>query len=206
MSGFRAVRAGGGSAVKEEGRVRQPGRGMPPLGQAARRKRIHEAFGGEIKEISERQLPTWRDVVLGLENKTEVEEREEKEAVKEVSEKTKNIYNLASIPTISNQQIVVKVKRAVKLKKERFEELRKDKRSGEIRVQGKYKQGHVKTRGRGTKRGKEKERLVELLDKLFDVAKDVPEQEKEFYEDQKSARKMVIGDWTQSLTKKRTEG
>ena len=168
---------------------------MPPIRhrQAARRKRIQEAFGGETKEISERKLPTWRNVVLGLENKTEVEEWGEKEAVKAVSEKIKKVYNLASIPTISNQQIDAKVKRAVQLKKERFIELRKDKRSGEKRVQGKFKQGHGKTRGRGTKQGKGKERLVELLDKLFDVAKDVPEQEKEFYEDQKTVRKMVIG-------------
>ena len=46
---------------------RLPGIKMPPLGQAARRKRIQEAFGGEIKVISERQLPTWRNIVLGLE-------------------------------------------------------------------------------------------------------------------------------------------
>jgi hypothetical protein len=113
---------------------------MPPIRhrQAARRKRIQEAFGGETKEISEKKLPTWRNVVLGLENKTEVEEWEEKEAVKAVSEQIKKVYNLASIPTISNQQIDAKVKRAVQLKKERFIKLRKDKRSGEKRVQDKF--------------------------------------------------------------------
>lgn len=116
---------------------------MPPIRhrQAARRKRIQEAFGGETKEISERKLPTWRNVVLGLEHKTEVEEWGEKEAVKEVSEKIKKVYNLASIPTISNQQIDAKVKRVVQLKKERFIEFRKDKKKWREKSAGQVQAG-----------------------------------------------------------------
>lgn len=64
-------------------------------------------------------------------------------------------------------------------------ELTKDNRTGKARNQGMF--WKMKNGG-----GKVKERLMELMDHLFDVSKQIPEVEQDFFEDQKMKQEMVI--------------
>ena len=60
-----------------------------------------------------------------------------------------------------------------------------------------------KGRGKGNRRGKAKVKLQDIMISLFDIVKndEVPECEKEFVEDQRMGRKMVIGNIDVTATK-----
>ena len=61
-----------------------------------------------------------------------------------------------------------------------------------------------KGRGKGNRKGKAKLKLQDIMTNLFDVVKDeeVHEREKDFVQDQRSERKMMIGNIDLKVTKK----
>ena len=73
-------------------------------------------FGAEPRNLPADQLPTWSDVGLALDKKTNTENVSITEAVKLVTQEIINIYDKASIPTTSYWKVYEKVQRVVKLK------------------------------------------------------------------------------------------
>ena len=114
------------------------------------------------------------------------------EACKSTEEKISQIYLKASIKTINPKKIVQKVQKLLNLK--RSEELRVgvDNRTGKAKVCGKQK--------KRSRNHKVKLKLGDVLNKIFDVAKEVPDREIKFYEDQQTVRKMFIGQVDQEVT------
>ena len=115
-----------------------------------------------------------------------------KEACKLTGENIGNIYLAASIGTIHPQKIIQKVEKLQNLKRD--EEMRAgvNHRTGKVRDQGKQKK---KSRNQ-----KVKLKFGDVINQLFDVANEVPERERKFYEDQKTDRKMFIGKVDKEVT------
>ena len=133
-----------------------------------------------------RKLPRVGEVALAMELYKLDCKDSPKEAKKKVAEDILNMYKMASIPTINPLKIAQKVEWVQELVKERRKDMVNDKRFNRERVMGK----HRKKSGNGSKRMK----YVEVKDKLLMVAaKDIPDMEKEFYEDQLGERRMEIG-------------
>ena len=117
------------------------------------------------------------------------------EACKATSELLSNIYRKASIEPIDPKKIYQKVMRLQILKRneEKLAAGTIHLKSGKLRCQGKER--------RKTKTGKLKIKIGDILYKLFEIAKFIPSLEKEFYEDQQTVRKMVIGKVDIKVTK-----
>lgn len=176
---------------------------MGKRGKKALRKEVFsEVLGGAPTLMRENQLPLSKDVglhVLAL----EMGGMGRSEAISATAEKVQSIYTSHSIPTIPIRSIQRKVKRIFQLKRAQEIGRTVDKRTGKGRFLGK----HSKRSGivqKGTKTGKLK--LSEVVDQIFEVVSEVPELEKEFYEDQCKERRMVKGgvDAQESLKRKTT--
>ena len=132
-----------------------------------------------------RKLPRVGEVALAMEL-YKLDCKDSPKVKKKVAEDILNMYKKASIPTINPLKIAQKVEWVQELVKERRKDMVNDKRFNRERVMGK----HRKKSGNGSKRMK----YVEVKDKLLMVAaKDIPDMEKEFYEDQLGERRMEIG-------------
>ena len=117
------------------------------------------------------------------------------EGCKATSEKLTNIYKEASIETIHPKKIYQKVMKLqiMKREEEKLSAGTINSTTGKLRCKGKEK--------RKKKNGKVKTKIEDTLNKLFEIATVVPLIEKEFYEDQKTVRKMVIGKVDRKVTK-----
>ena len=137
------------------------------------------------RQMKENQLPLWKDVGLHMSylEKSLCQE----EVVSKTVEKVEFIYKSASIPTIPSLSIRRKIHRLLHLK--RAQEMLKNKDQGK---QKKKKKNH-----------RPKEKISDVLEKLFEVKSEVPELEAEFYEDQCNERKMYIGSIDKEETRKR---
>ena len=143
-------------------------------------------LGGLPAPLLTRKLPRVGEIALAMEYYKLEDKDGPKEAKRKVAEDLVNMYKKASFPTINPLKIAQKVEWVQELVKERRKDMVNDKRFDRERVMGK----HRKKSGNGSKRMK----YVEVKDKLLMVAaKDVPEIEKEFYEDQLGERRMEIG-------------
>ena len=146
------------------------------------------ALGGTPSAVPLNQLPLVGEVALALEESRFRQKCSLKEAEGMVTEDILHIYNLASVPTIHPLKVRQKVEWVSKLVKKQRKDLTPDSRFGRQSVLGSYrhKSGN----------GKKKVNYVDVKDELFLVAKEelVPDLEKEFYSDQKSKRKMFIGE------------
>ena len=165
-----------------------------------RRKRTPDPiYHGFPRPIPSSQLPTYKDVGLGIENYKQFEGKREDLAIDFVVEDIRRIYDKASIPTITPKKIRQKVKRLASMKKIRLAEEKIDKRRNTMRVQGK--------RRRKFKNGKTKGKVDDVLTHLFSVADvdRVPLKEREFFEDQTTSRKMTIGSLDVKQTTKNKE-
>ena len=151
-------------------------------------------FGGVPIRMKENQLPLVEDVGLHME-KLELEGVNRSEAIRQTAEKIESIYQQASIPCLNHRSIERKVKRLLDLKRGKEMVDRVDKRSGKLKDQGKFR------RKKGN--NKLKQKLDDVLGEIFDVKTDVPEIERDFYEDQCSDRRMIIGSLDLKETKKR---
>jgi hypothetical protein len=151
-------------------------------------------FGGVPKEMRENQLPLIKDVGLH-EEKLELTGMSRPEAVQKTAEKVETIYQTASIPCLPNRSIQRKVKKLLVLKREREQETVKHKKSGKVKCQGKF--------ARKKRNNKFKQKLGDVLEKIFDVKTEIPDLEKKFDEDQCNERKMIIGSLDIKETKRR---
>ena len=131
------------------------------------------------------QLPTYKEVGLAVEYYKTHDELSEKASVNAVTADLINIYQRASIPTIHEIKIYQKINKLCEIKKAEQKLMLKN--AKKINKVEKYR---LKA-----KNGKTKAKLGDLSPKLFDIAKDseVPVEEKEFLEDQRRGRKMIIG-------------
>lgn len=152
-------------------------------------------YGAPARQMRAVQLPLWRDVGLHLSDLELNCGMKRKEAVRRTAAEVANIYQAASIPTVRQDMIERKVDRLVKLKREKEKAIDVDKRTGKPRGQGKFRRKKVNKMT--------KEHIEDVLDKLFEVKSEVPELEKDFYEDQKSERKLFIGTVDQEETDKK---
>ena len=84
--------------------------------------------------MEEKQLPLWRDVGLHLSD-LERNGMKRDEAVRQTAVIVANIYQAASIPTVLVSSIEKKIRRLLKLKREKEKVVSVDKRTGKIRVQ-----------------------------------------------------------------------
>ena len=176
----------------------QPLCGKPPLLSRSRseawlsnsrllRPPFDAALGGTPSPIPFNQLPTAGEVALAVEHCRFKEKCNLREAEEMVTEDILHIYNLASVPTIHPKKVRQKVEWVTKLVRQRRKDGSFDKRFGRQSVLGKH--------GQKASNGKVKMNFSDVKDKLLQVASEalIPELEKEFYADQKSARKMFIG-------------
>ena len=145
------------------------------------------ALGGTPSPIPFNQLPKAGEVALAIEHARFKEKCNLREAEEMVTEDILHVYNLASVPTIHPIKVRQKVEWVTKLVKQRRKEWSFDKRFGRQNVLGKHRQK--------ASNGKVKMNFSDVKDKLLQVANEVlvPDLEKEFYADQKCARKMFIG-------------
>ena len=142
------------------------------------------AYEGHPAELPTKQLPLYKDVGLAIEmfkltNPTS-------NPTKLVTDNILKVYEKASIPTLAYDTVYNKVKNLEAMKKVRLHQLVVDKRSGKC-VQGKFR--------KKSKNGKVKVQLQDVLDQLFPVADvdNIPEIEKEFFNEQKTSHLMEIG-------------
>ena len=144
------------------------------------------AYEGPIRPLPENSLPTFKDVGLAVEFH-KYSNMSESCAISQVVKDIESVYDHASIPIHDLKYIRNKVKNINVLRKKRLKEMVINKKKEKPIVIGKFKKKH--------KNGKDKVKLQEVLNKLFLVANEdnIPNIEKEFYEDQKGERKMIIG-------------
>ena len=142
------------------------------------------AFEGFPRHLPPFQLPTYQDIGLALEEY--YREKVEKPELA-VTHDIMVLYEKASIPTITKGKIYLKVKNVKQLKLQKLKDLTIDKKSGKVKCQGKVR--------RKSKNGKVRTKLGDVLYKLFPVADEnnIPEREKEFFEDQNGLRERYIG-------------
>ena len=97
------------------------------------------------------------------------------------------VYEKASIPTLAYATVYNKVLNLETMKKLRLKQLVFHKKRGTALTQGKFR--------KKSKNGKVKVLLQDVLNNLFPVAdeQNIPEIEREFYEEQKTSHLMVIG-------------
>ena len=143
------------------------------------------AYEGLPAELPTKQLPLYKDVGLAIEmfkatNPT-------CNPTKLVTDNIIQVYEKASIPTLAYATVYNKVKNLEAMKNVRMKQLVFDKRRGAVITQGKFR--------KKSKNGKVKVQLQDVLNKLFPVADEnnIPDIEREFFEEQKTSRLMVIG-------------
>ena len=143
------------------------------------------AYAGLRSDLPTTKLPLYRDVGLAMEfykitNST-------CNPIKMVTDMILQVYDKASIPTLAYDTVFNKVSNLEALKKVRLKELVFNKTRKTANNSGKFRNK--------SKNGKVKVKLQDVLDKLFPAAdeKNIPEIEKEFYEEQKSTHLMEIG-------------
>ena len=179
---------------------------MPKKGKKRKNLRnLDSVYGEAPKPMRTDQLPTYKDVGLQVNFAAfslntiqfifthiyvQVQHFQENglqscEAIKKTVEKISDIYEAASIKTIDQKTITAKVRSLLEMKRA------EEKLVGVIGVTGKPRsQGKQKRRGEN---GKVKQKLGDVINKLFEVQKEVPELEREFYLDQQTTRKLFIG-------------
>ena len=133
-------------------------------------------LGGLPAPLLSRKLPRVGEVALAMEHYKLEDKVSPEEAKKMVAKYIQEVYKNASISTINPLKVVQKVMWVQELVKEIRKDMVNDKRFDRERVMGK----HRKKSGNGHKKMK----YVEVKEELLKVAaKDIPELEREFYED-----------------------
>jgi hypothetical protein len=151
-------------------------------------------YGEGPKPLAKNQLPLWRDIDLALEDAKDQENLSQADAIKIVSNEVIKIYKAASISTIDPKKIAQKVAKVAELRRNQIKNTAIDQRRSKVRDAGK----NQKRKGKNNLRNKLK--LSDVMDKLFEVKKEVPEIEKDFYRDQQEGRNMYIGPLDVSVT------
>ena len=137
------------------------------------------------RQMKVTQLPLWKDVGLHMSYLEKSISKEE--AVTKTVQKVEDIYKSATIPTIPTLSIKRKMHRLLGLK----------------RTQEKLKNSYQGKQKKKKNYHRPKEKLSDVLEKIFEVKSEVPELEVEFYEDQCNERKMYIGSLDKEETRKR---
>ena len=164
--------------------------------KGSKRLRGESVFGGYPRAMPELQLPLWKDVGLHLEN-LEEGGMKRPEALKRTGGKVDQIYQTSTIPCLPIRSIERKIKTLISLKRNHEVAADVDKRTGKVKDQGKWRK---KNRNNRTKM-----KLSDLVETIFEVKKgEVPEIERQFYQDQCGPRKMVIGKLDIKETQSRT--
>ena len=168
---------------------------MTDQGGIRPKRGVEDRVFGELNPLPKFLLPLNRDIGRALalkksESKKELRGLSDNGLIEDLADEVKDIYDRASVPCYSKPIIVKKIKSLWQKRHEMLVD-----RFGNTNKGGK---------GSKNKRGKKKIRVGEILDKLFDVVIDdeVPDIEKDFVEDQRSARKMMIGTVDKNTTKK----
>ena len=163
-----------------------------------RSKAFDSAYQASASPLPTNVLPTYQDVGLAIED-LKAKGSTEAHAVSEIAKEIEKVYSLASIPTNNVITICKNIRKLNDMRRKRLKELVSNKnRSGQPMVSGKWKQK--------AKNGKYVKHLSEMLFELFPAAKEneIPDIEKEFYEDQKGPRQRIIGNLDKKETAKRT--
>ena len=164
--------------------------------KGGKKLRTESVFGGCPRAMPSSQLPLWKDVGLHLED-LEKEGMKRCEAVKKTAEKVLSIYQAATIPCLPIRSIERKIKTLLSLKRNHELAAVVDQRTGKVKDQGKRR--HKKRNNRV------KVKLCDVVETLLEVKTgEVPELEREFYQDQCGSRKMVIGGLDVKETKRRS--
>jgi hypothetical protein len=150
-------------------------------------------YSEQPRPLPKDQLPLWRDVDLAVQDAQDNLNLSKADSVRKVASEIVEIYKRASITTIDSIKIVQKVNKMLQLRRNRVKNLAVDQRTGKTRDQGKWKQKRKNNQ-------KNKVKLEEVMDSIFEVKKQVPGLEKEFYEDQLRERKFFIGPLDVSVT------
>ena len=159
------------------------------------------ALDGTPCPLLTRKLARIGETALAIEYYMIAEKVERREAEKKVAEDIIKVYLEASIPTVNPFKVRQKVEWVSNLVKKRRMDLVIDIRFNRERVMGK--------RRKKSKNGKVKMKFIDVKDELFRVAKEIPELEKEFYQDQEHERKLDIGiqlgdiDWEEEGRKRK---
>ena len=138
------------------------------------------------RPLPSQQLPLYRDVDLALEDAKVHKQMSPAEAVNKVTDEVINLYTRSSISTINPVKIKQKVASVLELRRNHIKNIAEDSRTGKVRDQFK----HRKRKKNGLTN---KIKLREVQDKIFEVKKDVPDLEMEFYKDQCGTRLLFIG-------------
>lgn len=173
----------------------------------ATRRQVHCEIFGHPKLLSDRVLPTFRDIMLhylyvqnDLKYKSGGKDPGVSEILKNVIPKIEEIWQSASIPIVSRNRIWDKLKKF----HERYKQIQKNLKS---RKNTETMQGKISN-------------FKEEASKLFDIAackcdfsqckcdklKKVPTREREFLTDQRTIRIMAIGAIDVASTKKNGDG
>jgi hypothetical protein len=143
------------------------------------------AYEGLPAELPTKYLPLYKDVGLAIEMSKL--SNPNCNPTKLVTDNIIKIYEKASIPTLAYDTVYNKAKNLEVMKKVRLHQLVFDKRRGTASNQGKFT--------KKSKNGKVKDQLQDVLGKLFPVAdvENIPEIEREIFDEQKSSHLIVIG-------------
>ena len=143
-------------------------------------------YGRSAQKMPLDLLPKYSDVDLSVEFYRQ-EGSGEWEAIKRTSADLLSIYSKTKIKTQDSKNVDRKIKLLRKKRCSKLKELSKDSRTGSSRYRG------------GARKQLGNNRTVEIRfdpvsskDKLFDIATNIPEDEKDFYEDQLGPRNLRV--------------